>query len=32
MVMIADLPQWGTMFSPVSVTGKLLEVADEVRQ
>jgi len=32
MVIIADLPQLGTMFSLVSVTGKLLEVADEVRQ
>jgi len=29
MVMIADLPQWGTMFSLVSMTGKLLEVVDE---
>jgi hypothetical protein len=30
--MIADLPQLGTMFSLVSIAGKLLEVADEVLQ
>jgi len=32
MVIIADLPQPGTIFSLVSVTGKLFEVAHKVRQ
>jgi len=32
VVIIADLPQLGTMVPLVSVTGKLLEVADEIPQ
>jgi hypothetical protein len=31
-VIIADLPQRGTMFSLESVTGKLLEMAHKVRE